>query len=98
MEATAKPPADNDISTQFSVRNDSGMAQAVATAGLRRNFQPLNPSIGASFQAPPTAVSQPLMPAKRMRNHCGWTGSASWMKLTATQVKTVSPMITKPMA
>jgi hypothetical protein len=28
-------------------------------AGLRRNFQPLKPSMGASFQAPPTAVAHP---------------------------------------
>ena len=32
---------------------------AAAMAGLRRNFQPLKPSMGASFQAPPTAVAHP---------------------------------------
>src|SRR3954451_24828772 len=62
MVATDSPPAATARSTQLSVNCARASAQLVATTGLRMNFAALNPSTGASFQAPPTAVSHPPMP------------------------------------
>jgi hypothetical protein len=59
MLANANPLEANRRATQLFVRKKIGIAHAVATAGLRRNFQPLKPSMGASFHAPPAAVAQP---------------------------------------
>jgi hypothetical protein len=40
-------------------RWDTRNANVPAIAGLRKNFSVSNPSIGASFQAPPMAETQP---------------------------------------
>src|SRR3954454_3707132 len=59
MLTTASPAEAMTNAGQLDVRAAIGTAQAGATAGDRRNFQQPNPSIGASFHAPPTAVAQP---------------------------------------
>src|SRR3954471_5791043 len=77
MLATAKPAEVRRRVTQLSVSNEKGTAHAVAMAGLRRNFQPLKPSMGASFQAPPTAVAHPpAEPTVVINNTVGIGGSA----------------------
>src|SRR3954470_24972049 len=77
MEITDQPPAATVSSTKSPVKRDRTRAQHVAMAGLRRNFQPLKPSMGASFQAPPTAVAHPpAKPTVVINNTVGIGGSA----------------------
>ena len=85
-------------STQSSVKRLSTTAQAVATTGLRRNFQPLKPSTGASFHAPPTAVSQPPSPATSTRLQSGSGDTACWIARAAHQTSSMPIAIIAPMA
>jgi hypothetical protein len=73
----------------------SGNVHAVATTGLRRSFHRLNPSIGASFQAPPQAVSQPPSPptstsCQTATTPVGWSEMANQLTITDANT-TVSP-------
>lgn len=52
MLAAAKPAEVRRRVTQRSVSKEKGTGHAAAMAGLRRNFQPLKPSMGASFPGP----------------------------------------------
>src|SRR4051794_21032263 len=77
MDITDQPPAATVSSTKSPVKRERMRAQQVATTGLRRNFQPLKPSMGASFQAPPTAVAHPpAEPTVVINNTVGIGGSA----------------------
>ena len=52
------------------------------------NFHGLNPSMGASFQAPPAAVSQPPTPPMSIDVQPGSDGSACSIAAAAAQVRT----------
>jgi hypothetical protein len=62
------------------------------------NFQGLNPSIGASFQAPPTAVSQPPTPPMRIVAQPGSGGSTDCNAVAATHARTKPRTIAAPTA
>ena len=54
-----KPVAARVTSTRSSVRFESPSAKSDAMIGLRKNLKIWNPSLGASFQAPPKALIHP---------------------------------------
>src|SRR5690625_5285533 len=71
MLATENPPAASVTSAQLLLSMAKGQAQSVATIGLRRNLYTWNPSMGASFQAPPAAINQPPIPASATNTPVG---------------------------
>jgi hypothetical protein len=93
MLATAKSAGGQQDSHPIVSKEKIGTAHAVATAGLRRNFQPLNPSMGASFHAPPAAVAQPpAEPTVKMTSSAGRGRRPCWMAFSSTR----APMIPIP--
>ena len=59
--AMDQPSAPKLTATRLVEHCASNTAKAVAMAGLRKNLRVSNPSMGASFHAPPSAQIQPPM-------------------------------------
>src|SRR5947208_3564839 len=98
MLTTDQPAAATVSVTQSLVNPTRRTPQAADTAGLRRNFQPLKPSTGASFHAPPTAVSQPPTLATTSAVQTGSGGNAAWMPSVTRQAATRPTAIVAPAA
>src|SRR5688500_7010581 len=72
MDATVYRSAARARYSQLSVKHASKSAKNAAILGLRKNLKVSNPSIGASFHAPPNAeIQPPIPPMATITSHVG---------------------------
>src|SRR5207237_7606356 len=87
MLATVKPITASPMNTQLWVKKLITVLHVMAMNGLRKNLKVSNPSLGASFHAPPNALNHPPALASSSTSHFGASGCAAWSRMTPHTVR-----------